>query len=176
MSSLYLERALFVIGPQNSGKSVQLRSMFVDRRFGTDGQIPVSRNVRETIFLSNERRLHLRLTSPHEMEEDIETFLTKIESKTRVGRWCFAGALQIEADGSMPDVVETLQEFVQRFSPERARVCFLSPDRHGEWGDLSYFDSYIQRLLAIDGIEYLFIDARDRGTNGLLLADFFDFA
>ena len=36
---MYVERALFVVAPQDSGKSTQLRSIFLDRRFGKDGEI-----------------------------------------------------------------------------------------------------------------------------------------
>ena len=62
--TLFLERALFVVAPQDSGKSTQLRSIFLDRRFGMNGQVPSSsekRNLAETYFISNERRLHLRV-------------------------------------------------------------------------------------------------------------------
>ena len=65
MNHAYLERALFIVGPQNSGKSVQLRSMFTDVRLGLEGEIPQSRNIRDAYSLSNERRLYVRLTSPH---------------------------------------------------------------------------------------------------------------
>ncbi len=39
-SILYIERALFVVGEPNDGKSTQLRSLFSDRRFGPDGKVP----------------------------------------------------------------------------------------------------------------------------------------
>jgi hypothetical protein len=69
MPSYYFERALFVVGQQDSGKSVQLRSMFRNVRLGTDGNIPAATNLREMYRLSNERCLYIRLTSPHEMDE-----------------------------------------------------------------------------------------------------------
>jgi hypothetical protein len=71
MQSYYFERALFIVGEQNSGKSIQLRSMFRDARLGTEGEIPAAAHLREMYRLSNERCLHLRLTSPHEMGEYI---------------------------------------------------------------------------------------------------------
>lgn len=37
--STYLERALFVVAPQNFGKSTLLRSMFNDPRLGNDGDL-----------------------------------------------------------------------------------------------------------------------------------------
>ena len=61
---VYIERALFVIGYPDTGKSTQLRSMFLDWRLGTQGQVPTASNVRKTYALSNERWLYLRLTSP----------------------------------------------------------------------------------------------------------------
>jgi hypothetical protein len=92
--SPYLERALFVVAPQDSGKSTQLRAMFLDRRMGNGGKIPSSNNLAETYYLSNERRLHLRLTSPHEWGESPSDFIEKTKGKMDDGRWCFAGPLQ----------------------------------------------------------------------------------
>jgi hypothetical protein len=40
MPTYYFERALFIVGEQNSGKSTQLRSMFRDVRLGTSGIVP----------------------------------------------------------------------------------------------------------------------------------------
>lgn len=68
---IHIERALFMIGDQNTGKSTQLRSMFLDWRLGNQGNIPTARNVRNMYALSNERWLYLRLTSPHEMRETL---------------------------------------------------------------------------------------------------------
>ena len=62
----YVERALFLIGDQSTGKSTQLRSMFLDQRLGKMGQIPSDHNLMESYPLSNGRRLYLRLSSPHE--------------------------------------------------------------------------------------------------------------
>lgn len=132
--ALIIERALFVVAPQDSGKSTQLRFMFLDRRFSTDGRIPLSSeksNLPETYHISNERRLHLRLTSPHEYGDKPKEFCDKIKSKTVEGRWCIAGALQPEAYNSMPDIVESLEQFTRYFNPERIRIAFLSPNRHG---------------------------------------------
>jgi len=68
MPSYHFERALFVVGEPNSGKSNQLRSMFRDVRLGTAGDIPTERRLPELYRLSNERCLYRRLTSPHEAE------------------------------------------------------------------------------------------------------------
>ncbi|MCK4815705.1 hypothetical protein KA005_08045, partial [bacterium] len=129
--NLYIERALFVVGDQNTGKSVQLRSMFADWRFESEGEIPTSAKIKESIYLSQNRSLHIRLTSPHEYGDTPKEYLDKIENKTQKGRWCFAGALQPNATNKMPDVLASVQKFVNKFSPERVRICFLSPDRHG---------------------------------------------
>ena len=177
-SPLYIERALFVVGDQNTGKSVQLRSMFLDWRFGSEGIIPISSKIKESICLSEHRSLHIRLTSPHEYGDTPKSFLDKIENKTNVGRWNFAGAFQPEASNKMPDVKVSVEKFVNRFDPERVRVCFLSPDLHGNLihNKMSSFDSIVDSLISIDNVEVIFIDARSREANGLLLADFFDFA
>lgn len=174
--TIWLERALFVVAPQNSGKSTQLRAMFLDRRLGNDGAVPASRNLPETYYISNERRLHLRLTSPHEYGETPKEFIDKLKSKMGSGRWCFAGAFQPDACNKMPDAVETLQRFIAAFAPERLRVIFLSPNRHG--AELMSFlpgRDLSDELLQIPSVEVACVDARQRQSNGLLLADFFDF-
>ena len=74
----------------------------------------------------------------------------------------------------MPDVVDTVEAFVDRFGPERTRVLFLSPDQHEVFlqdGHLPLVDG----LRKIPSVEIAWIDARDRTPNGLLIADFFDF-
>ncbi|MGA2606782.1 MAG: hypothetical protein ABSD89_05690 [Halobacteriota archaeon] len=188
MPSYHFERALFVVGEPNSGKSNQLRSMFRDVRLGTGGDIPTQRRLLELYRLSNERCLYLRLTSPHEAGESIgrkrhgrKNFLTKtgeiIEENTpRMGkRWNFAGALQANARNNMPDVVKTCRAFVRYFEPERTRVVFLSPDRHGRSLQETEHMVLVDRLREISSVEVSWIDARNRTVNGLLLADFFDF-
>ena len=188
MPSYHFERALFVVGEPNSGKSNQLRSMFEDIRLGTGGDIPTERRLPELYRLSNERCLYLRLTSPHEAGETIGTkrhgqtnFLEKtvetIEENTpRMGkRWNFAGALQPGARKHMPDVVKTCRAFVRYFEPERTRVVFLSPDRHGRSLQETQHMGLVDRLREISSVEVCWIDARNRTVNGLLLAGFFDF-
>lgn len=177
-SILYIERALFVVGNQNTGKSTQLRSIFCDYKFGTRGDIPDAKNLSETYYLSHDRRLYLRLTSPNEWNESLEEFLTKTKSKTGSGRWCIASPLQPLPEKKMPGLLDVVQGFVSRFEPERVRVCFLSPDYNGnrlsESSDLD-IETLVDDLWRISGVECLFIDARDRAKNGLLLADFLDF-
>lgn len=176
---LIIERVLFVVAPQDSGKSTQLRSMFLDRRLGTDGRIPSSSeksNLPETYHISNERRLHLRLTSPHEYGDKPKEFFEKIKSKTAEGRWCIAGALQPDAYNSMPDIEESLKQFIRYFNPERIRNVFLSPNRHGNvLSDFLPGRDLFDELLNLSNVEVACIDARKRESNGLFLADFFDF-
>jgi len=180
MPVYYVERALFVVGEQNSGKSTQLRSMFRDVRLGANGNIPGALNLPEMYRLSNERSLYLRITSPHERGETLPEFLDKTEEKIKGRtphegrRWNFACALQPFAANKMPDVVETCKRFVTRFDPERTRVVFFSPDRHGEYLQGTH-DPLVIALRAIPTVEVCWIDARNRIANGLLLADFFDF-
>lgn len=184
-----IERALFVVGEPDSGKSKQLRSMFRDVRLHTNGVVPSSPNLTEIYRLSNERRLYLRLMSPHEAKESIkqdkdasDNFLDKTAKKITTNpnlgtRWNFACPLQPNAANYMPNVVDTCEAFVARFKPERTRVVFLSPDRHGKSLQEAAHISLVDDLhkLAIPSIELCWIDARDMTANGLLLADFFDF-
>lgn len=192
MPSYYFERALFVVGEPDAGKSNQLRSMFRDIRLGTGGRIPKEDKLPELYRLSNERCLYLRLTSPHEAGESIikarsgskgpTSFLEKtagiIDGNTpHMGRrWNFAGALQPTARHHMPDVVATCRAFVRYFEPERTRIAFLSPDRHGRCLQETEHLELVDGLRAIPSVEICWIDARDRTVNGLLLAEFFDFS
>lgn len=177
--TLLLERALFVVAPQDSGKSTTLRSLFLDRRLGTEGVVPPSSaqpRLSEIYHLSNERRLYLRLTSPHEYYETPKEFLEKTRDKMKAGRWCYAGPFQPDAFRNMPDVVKSVESFIKFFNPERVRVAFLSPNRHGQSVEtfLPGID-ITQELLAIPRVEVMCLDGRQRDKNGLLLADFFDF-
>jgi len=176
---LTLERALFVVAPQDSGKSTVLRSMFLDRRLGMNGAPPTTaqyRKLAETYWLSNERRLYLRLTSPHEYGESLDEFINKTRLKTGAGRWNFAGPLQPGAFKAMPDVVDTVQGFISALNPERTRVAFLSPNRHGKTlADYSPGRDPTDELLELGNVEVVVLDGRRRGVNGLMLADFFDF-
>jgi hypothetical protein len=188
MPSHYFERALFVVGEPNSGKSAQLRSMFRDVRLGTGGSIPPAPNLPEMYRLSNERSLYVRLTSPHERgeyigrrpAEDVDNFFGKTEEKINSNtpsfgrRWNFACALQPFAARNMPDVVETVTAFVRRFDPERIRVLFLSPDRRGTVLQPAH-SPLVTRLRNMPSVEVAWIDAQDRTANGLLIGDFFDF-
>src|SRR5688572_32338959 len=94
------ERILLVAGDQNSGKSTQLRAMFLDPRFGTNGH----GRVPETYQLSPNRCLYLRLSSPQEMKQTPSNFLNKIQKKIQAkagklgeSRWNFACAMQVWA-------------------------------------------------------------------------------
>ena len=169
-----IERVLLVAGAQNTGKSVQMRSMFLDPRLGTSGQIPEAPNLRNVYALSPYRRLYLRLTSPHELRECLDRFFEKIEENTDGHyRWNVASAVQIQAGGNMPNISELVTALEERFSPERIRVAILSPDRHGDV--LAEAPAFMQALQGVPSCEAMCIDARSRHRNGLLLADTFDF-
>ena len=171
----HIERVLLIAGAQDTGKSTQIRSMFVDPRFGTNGQIPEARNLPNGYSLSPSRRLYLRLTSPHEAGESLNQFLEKIEENTDSrGRWNVVSAVQVAAAGGMPDLSLLVAALDERFRPERIRVAILSPDRHGKV--LHEAPTLMQTLQDILPCETLCIDARSRHRNGLLLADTFDFA
>lgn len=75
----------------------------------------------------------------------------------------------------MPGVVATCKEFVRYFNPERTRVAFPSPDRHGTCLQAMKHMEFVDGLRQIPSVEVCWIDARDRTVNGLLLADFFNF-
>ena len=154
--------------------------MFKDHRLGMGGVPPTSSTHRclpAYYWLSDKRRLYLRLTSPHEANETLKFFIKKTRGRMVGGRWCFAGPLQPNACNKMPDAVESVQAFVDAFSPERVRVALLSRKQY--WVDIA--KSFLPNrditaeLLRIPRVEVLCLDGRQRGVNGLLLADLFDF-
>jgi len=177
----YVERALFMMGDQDTGKSVQLRSMFLDWRLGTRGQVPQARSLPRSYPLSNERWLYLRLTSPHEAGDTIDEFLDKCRYEMQSGgtrgwcRWNFAGALQISATSKLPQGAEVIEKFTKRFSPERMRTVILSPDRSGKEVESSRLRQLIKDLRSVTKCEVMMVDATSREANGLMYADFFDF-
>jgi hypothetical protein len=179
MSRSHVERALFLLGEPNDGKSTQLRSMFLDKRLGSDGKIPDKRNLKNTYPLSNERWLYIRLTSPHEANETIDDFLGKCEvemgSKVPTARrWNFAGALQVTASSKLAKGTDVVDAFAKRFEPERIRVAVLSPNRHGNFLSTGDQDEVVRSLRSI-GAEVVIVDTTSRTANGLMYADFFDF-
>jgi hypothetical protein len=186
--NLHVERVLFVAARQNSGKSVALRNMFQDRRFGQAGTIPEGPRLKP-VYLSNERRLSIRLTAPHEWKnkstgepETMEIFLQKTAASMKAGgRWCFACPLHLEPlrdprknDGKLA-FPELIEEFVGKFSPERTRIAFLSPGAPNDYNDNSPrllseqlaggqpgVNRLVDRLRKIRGVECIFLDARHR--------------
>lgn len=177
--SVHIERALFVIGDPNTGKSIQLRSMFRDWRLGTKGSIPDANKITERYPLSNERWLYLRLTSPHEMKETPKEFLGICEKKMRTNkanarRWNFAGAVQPTAANKMPDAVTTISDFITYFEPERVRAVVFCPNKKSVFPAQQDLLNLLAGLQALPRTEVIMTDARTRTGNGLIYADFFD--
>jgi len=177
-SASMVERALFMIGDQDTGKSTQLRSLFLDHRLGNRGQVPDARNLPNSFALSNERRLYLRLTSPHEVGESLHDFFDKFDAAIAGGpqrRWCYAGPLQPTGTEGLADAPSVIGAFVRRYSPERVRAVILSPTWRGAHFGSAAHDALVDALLATPGVEVVTADARHRTANGLVYADFFDF-
>jgi hypothetical protein len=180
----HMERALFVIGKQNAGKSKLLRYMFIDPRFGTFGNIPYEKIIK-LISLSRDRCLHVRCTSPHERGETIDEFFDKLDRTMERAfdmywRFNFACALQPRAANNMPDTVTTLKKFQMRFEPERIRVIQINPRQDEDETKIDMLsDDEVDELRNM-GIEMAIVDGRrssasNQYPNGFFLADFFDF-
>ena len=173
MNGRIVERALFLVGRQDTGKSTQMRSMFLDKRFGTAGQVPLKSGPRK-VHLSGERTLLLRKNSPHEKGDDLKSYLDSIDGDMGLGRWCIAASLHPQESTYMPAADEVVASFGKRFRPERTRVCILSPIKTGAVLPDRLTGPLRKRLHAL-GSEVLTIDASRKTANGLMLADFFDF-
>ena len=182
----HVERVLFVIGEPGTGKSTQLRSLFRDWRFGTQGEPLTARRPRDFYALSNERRIHIRLTSPQEtrdkkgVPESLPVFLTKCEKRMPVDldgsrRWNFAGALQTTASKKMDPAVPTIRDFIAYFDPERIRVVLLNPDWEGNFLARQDLLDLLVGLQKLPRTETIVTDARMSTGNGLIYSDFFDF-
>lgn len=180
MVSVYVERALFLIGDQNTGKSTQLRSIFRDMRLSKNGDVPKQSNLPNAYPISNERWLYLRLTSPHESNERLGEFLDKCANEMQPNkdrpsarRWNYAGPLQPNATSNLGCAPSVIDEFVKRFKPERIRVAILAPDRDGNMP--ANIANIASKYDGIPNIEVVFINAMLRDSNGLFYADYFDF-
>ena len=74
----YIERELFVIGDQDTGKSTQLRSMFLDWHLGTQGEVPTENNPRKTYALSKENQDCRKMSHCHlRPAQGCRTFTTR---------------------------------------------------------------------------------------------------
>lgn len=172
----YLERALFVVGDQGDGKSSQIRDITRDFRLGYGGQSQIGSPGRlpDWIALSGERWLHIRLTSPHEYGDGFNEFVEKIDDKHDFPkyRWNFLGALQTNALRNMLNSELVVEQFVNRYRPERARVALIYRSYTGRLRSSTQIDRIANHCNKID-VEFSMIDASH--NNGLFLADFFDF-
>jgi hypothetical protein len=179
----HVERMLIVVGDPDAGKSTTLRSMFTDPRFGTKGVVPATSQRRmRLVSLSRERCLFMRLTSPHETQQNIEDFFNRLDTaRRRAGRLGFrrlniACAMQPRAANAMPDIVAVCQAVRRQVDPERIRVVVIDPRQDGLPGPL--LSPQAINDLRKSGAEVLWIDGKHslgQHPNGLLLADFFDF-
>lgn len=115
------------------------------------------------------------LSSPQEKRIQPEDWVGAIHRAMNPGRWCFAGALQAKGTGGMPDAISYVESFVEAFSPERIRVCFLSPDHQGRVIDGITLGDFIQTITGINNAECIWINGHMVEHNALVLADFFDF-
>lgn len=177
---IHVERAMFMIGDQNTGKSTQLRSMFLDWRLGNQGRVPTANRLRNGYALSNERWLYLRLTSPHEAGETLDEFFYKCAAAMQAAgplarRWNFAGALQPTSTSKLPNGPDVIARFIRRFPLERVRAVILSPDRAGNHMPPADYHRLMAALRAHSSVEIVTTDATTRTGNGLICADFLDF-
>jgi hypothetical protein len=181
----HMERALFVLGGQNAGKSRTLRQMFIDTRLGTSGNVP-EESIIKLVSLSHDRCLHVRCTSPHERKETIDEFFEKLDHTMerawdKYWRFNFACAMQPRAANNMPDLFSTFKAFREKFEPERIRVIQIDPrqDEDEKKIDLLLSHHEVDELRTLR-IEMAIVDGRkssapNQHPNGFFLA-VFDFS
>jgi hypothetical protein len=173
---VYMERALFVVGQPGGGKSAHLKNMFLDWRFHTSGVLWKKTGPIPPVALSNERTLRIFSQSAQEGGHSIQQWIDRIKESIGPGRWCFGGALQAKGAKKLPEALPYVEAFIEAFSPERVRICFLSPDKSDRTIDQFLdLEEVIPAILSMDGVECVFIDAKLLNTNALMMADFFDF-
>jgi hypothetical protein len=177
----HLERVLFVCGSQNAGKSRLLRNMFHDPRFRSGRPIHYKGPVAQ-IALSQARRLFIKLSSPHERGETISDLFSLLDGELRKAwrygwRMNFACAVQPDDTGITPDIVKICEQLDARFLPERIRIAQINPRQDNSDASQDLLNrGQINRLWRINA-EIMSIDGRRAGqpTNGMMLADYFDF-
>ena len=136
--------------------------------------------------LSRERRLALRITSPHEFGDSPNDFYEKIdracEKAWQEGFWRvnYASAVQPRAFNKMPGIVDVCLGLIREFKPERIRVVQLAPDCNGSFNS-QLNPQEVDGLRKLADVEVITIDARPSANgnptpgNVRILADFFDF-
>lgn len=181
----HLERILLICGNQNSGKSTQLRHFRSDPRLG--GVVGNQQGPIAPLALSRERRLAIRMTSPHEFGDSPADFHAKLdrvcEKAWQDGFWRinYASAVQPRAFKKKPGIVDVCAGLIREFQPERIRVVQLAPDWHGQLSS-QLTTQEVDGLRKFDDVEVITIDARPNANrnptlgNIRILADFFDFS
>ena len=163
---LHLERALFMIGRQNAGKTTQLTSLKT--------VIAKGKTTRRVFDLGNNRHLYVRLTSPQETGQTLSEFLRACEynMRSRYCRWNYACAMQPDSGINIGGAVSTIKAFKNEFSPGRTCAVILCPDWRG-----NRFPDERQALITdlsdIGVSEILTVDARNQNSNGPRYAGFF---
>ena len=176
------ERALFVMGNQNSGKSTRIRNMYADVRMGRHGRVPQKkvRNFR-TVRLSHERRLYVRIQSPQEAGETLTRFFGKIDKAIKrddpTARWNMVTAMQRGEGENIDDGVSVIDSFIRTYKPERVRVALIHPPAKGDLLTEAELADTRDRIRDLErpGVVVEALQIEGRGRNGLLLSDFFDF-
>jgi hypothetical protein len=177
---MYIERILIVLGEQNSGKSKQIRGMLDNQRFGYDGDFPETGKTATSFALSSNRRLYVRLTSPHEWEESFDQMSSKIiEEASRFPpntRWNAIIPMQISASRKLPGGLSLIDNILVELNPERIRYVVLNPIHDGTYLDSDLMDEIYGHIMDKERVDYCSIDARHELKNGTILLDYFDFA
>ncbi len=163
---LHLERALFMIGRQYTGKNTQLLSL---------KELIAGRTTRRRRFdLGNNRWLYVRSGSPQEEGQDLDDFLLACarHMQPRSYQWNYACAMQSNPGTNIGGAVSTIKAFKNEFSPGRVCAVILCPDWRGNRFPEER-KSLITRLSDIGVSEILTVDARKRHSNGPQYAGFF---
>jgi hypothetical protein len=178
----YVERALFIIGEKDAGKSKQIHSVLRDWRLHKEGKVPrkKTRRIPETYALSNERWLYVRTRSYFEIPQSLDDFLDECAAKMKENedlrrRWNFLGALRPDKEGKRLSAACVIESFAKHFSVERTRAVILLPYQNGKSIKPSNLTKLIANLRAKNVTDVLMVDATSRVGNGLIYADFFDF-
>ncbi|AZZ36403.1 hypothetical protein CIK05_06225 [Bdellovibrio sp. qaytius] len=195
----YIERALFIVGVQNSGKTTLINNA-IDSvphwlKIGTPRPKKIKNkkyNLGGSYIISSDRKLYVRTSSFHESGRNTAYFLKSMKDKTKTGRWNVICPMQPEAtytkEGNvkMAEPAEAIKKFIERFNPEHIRVYLLDLrfdkiEKTKKRKSVVVINDkdirkHISKLQKIKNVECTYLNVKNENKNNHTITDFFNFS